>query len=262
MKWERLRRLAVWMGSGLLALVALVAVAWTLGLLPQDSSEAASVEQALDDFRSEHGGGGQGQRRSPIEGVYLYATEGHESIDALGGANHTYPATTTITVIRSGCGLELRWRALQGRSTTWTLCASAAGMELLRSDERHSFYGRSDHTTYGCEGRVLLPRRGPKGTSSFRCRSGRATQKGETHTLGAERLEVDGKPVSIIHSRTSLEIEGEDDGREVIDWWLDSESALPVRLALRSRTSRPLFVGRVHYSEDFVLRLISLRPRR
>ncbi len=251
----RLKRVALGAGSVLLALIGLVGAAWTLGLLPQDSSEAASVQQALEEFRAEQAG------QSPIEGVYLYATDGRESIDALGGASHTYPATTTITVTESGCGLELRWAALSGRSTSWRFCDTSSGLELRRSDERHSFFGRSDHTVYECQDRLLVPRRATD-PIPFLCRSSRATERGESRLLGVSPLDVEGRRVEAVHVRMTLEVSGGDAGWETIDWWLQEESGIPLRVVLRSRTSRPLFVGRVHYSEDFDLRLISLQPRR
>jgi hypothetical protein len=51
-------------------------------------------------------------RRLPSPGVYVYATTGSESVDALAGTDHDYPAETTITVLRAGCGVVLRWVAL------------------------------------------------------------------------------------------------------------------------------------------------------
>ena len=40
---------------------------------------------------------------------------GIEEVDVLVGARHDYPASTTITYSRAGCGSEERWQPLEGR---------------------------------------------------------------------------------------------------------------------------------------------------
>ena len=51
----------------------------------------------------------------PAAGVYIYDTKGSEHVSALGGASHTYPSQTTVTVTKTPCGAELRWDALKER---------------------------------------------------------------------------------------------------------------------------------------------------
>jgi hypothetical protein len=255
---KRLKRVVIWLCAGVVALVSALVIAWAGGFILHDSSQAASVKQALRDFRAGKYG------TSGLNGVYLYATSGSESIDALGGASHTYPATTSITAIEVPCGIQLRWAALEGRSTIWTFCSTGLGTELRLSNERHSFFGQSDHTTYTCSNRLLLPKE-PKsgGAYPFRCRSQQGgSETGEVRVLGRVALKVGDSQVQSLHSRSSLTIHGGDSGSETIDWWLDTATSLPLRVVLRSRTSRSVFVGRVNYSEDFTLRLLSLRPQR
>ena len=61
----------------------------------------------------------------------------------------------------------------------------------------------------------------------------------------------------------SADVSGASSGIETVDWWLDPRTALPLELAVSSRTSRaePL-VGRAHYREDATLRLVSTTPQR
>jgi len=254
---KRLKRVVIGLCAGAVALVSALVVAWAGGLILHDSSQAASVKQALHDFRAGN------FRKSGLNGVYLYATDGHESIDALGGASHIYPATTSITAIEVPCGIRLRWAALQGRSTTWTFCRTGLGTELRLSDERHGFFGQHDHTTYTCARRTLLPENATIGAVvPFNCSSKHASESGDMRVLGRDNLDVGNSRVRVLHVRSTLTINGGSAGRETIDWWLDPATALPVRVVLRSRTSRSVFVGRVHYSEDFTLRLLSLHPQR
>jgi hypothetical protein len=254
---KRSRRLLIGFCTTIVALIAVLVAAWSAGLLLHDSSEAASLEQALHDFRtSTHG-------KLGLNGVYLYATEGRESINALGGASHTYPLTTSITVIEVPCGLRLRWAALEGRSTTWTFCSTAAGIELRRSDERHTFFGQTDHMVYACSGRLLLPKRfAHPSDNPFGCESRRNSEPGNAHVFGQTTLEVGKSRVRAVHARTTLTIHRGDRGTETIDWWLDTATGLPLRIVLESRTSRSMFVGTVRYREKLSLRLLSLQPRR
>ena len=243
-------------GLTLSGIVLLIAAAWAGGFLLHDSSRAASISEALRRFRaSEHGSGG-------LNGVYLYATSGSESINALDGARHVYPAKTSITAIKVPCGVQLRWAALERRSTTWTFCSTAAGVELRTSDERHAFFGQSDHSVYVCSRRLLIPRKPSTVTKHFSCRSNRNLELGEARIIGFGTIEVGGRRVRAIRVRTDLTIHRRDSGSESIEWWLDARTALPLRIELHSRTSRKMWVGHVRYHEDFSLRLLSLTPLR
>ena len=199
------RRMAI--GLSVFGIVLLIAAAWAGGFFLHDSSQAASISQALRRFRAgEHGSGG-------LNGVYLYATKGSESVDALGGTSHTYPAKTSITVIEVPCGIQLRWAALEERSTTWTFCSTAAGTELRSSDERHAFFGQSDHTIYLCSGRLLLPKNPVVGSvKSFTCRSSGNTELGKVRVLDSGTIEVGGSRVRVIHVSTDLSISSGDSG--------------------------------------------------
>jgi len=238
-------------------IVLLTAAAWAGGFLLHDSSQAAPISQELRRFRAgRHDLGG-------LNGVYLYATKGRESINALGGATHIYPARTSITVIEVPCGIQLRWAALERRSTVWSFCSTAAGVELRTSDERHAFFNLSDHAVYVCSGRLLIPKKPITGaTEPFTCRSNRNLEVGEVHIIGEGTVDVGGRSVGAIRVSTDLTIRYRDAGHETIEWWLDPATALPLRIELHSRTSRKLFVGRVQYHEDLSLRLLSLTPLR
>jgi hypothetical protein len=239
----------------LFGVVLLIAAAWAGGFFLHDSSQAASISEALRRYRAtDHPSGG-------LNGVYVYATKGSESISALGGTRHNYPARTSITAVAVPCGMQYRWAALEGRSTSWTFCSTAAGIELRISDERHTFFGLGDHAVYHCSGRLLIPKKSVAAASKpFSCRSDRNLEVGTAHILGRATLEIDGRRAAAIRVSTDLTIRTRDSGHEWVDWWLDSSSGLPLRITLRSRTSRTMFVGRVQYHEDFSLRLLSLTP--
>jgi len=226
-------------GAGLAAAVA-------GGLLLHDTSRPASVTAALRLFRQED------PKPAPDEGVYVYDTTGGESLDVLNGATHRYPATTTITVRRVGCGTQLRWQALAERSTTWVLCRSGNSFVERSADEVHDFFGKVDRTSYRCTA-------GARG--AFTCVSQHGREHGVAVTAGRETIAVGDARVSAVHIRTTARISGGDHGTETVDWWLSPGRAAPIRVTMSSRTSRkePI-IGAAHYRERAELRLASLVP--
>jgi hypothetical protein len=242
-----LRRLILGLVIVLLLVGGGLGVAVAGGWLLHDSAKPASVSAAVTRLRTS---GAKGE-------VFVYATRGTESLNAFVSARHIYPVRTAVTVIATACGERLTWSALEGRSTSWTLCRTGKGLELRREVEVHSFFGRRDRTSYSCKGALLRP-----GGGAFRCQSARGRVDGEMRSLGTEQLTVGGRRLGGLHVREIARVAGGDGGREATDWWLQPGTGLPLRLAFTSRTSRSLEVGRAHYREHADLRLVSTGARR
>jgi hypothetical protein len=257
LKLPRRRRLVIGLAI-LVPLVAAGAIAAAIagGWLLNDTATPTSIQDVLERFHEGDQGTGE------VDGVYVYATRGEESIDALGGATHRYPKTTTITVTAVPCGVRLLWEPLEERSATWTLCATNAGIELAGWEVTHEFFGQGDRTTYECAESVLVPAQESSEASPFRCRSGSGEGTGETRVVGVEEVAVSGSRLKAVHVRTVSNVTGGDGGTETTDWWLDERSGLPLRIGLSNRTSRSILIGKVHYSEDADLRLRSIKPLR
>jgi hypothetical protein len=197
------------------------------------------------------------------EGVYVYATDGVEKTDALTGITHRYPARSTITVTAAPCGFRLRWDVLRGRSTTWTICRGAGGWTVASQDERHTFFGRTERTTYTCSDTPFRPSGDGPGTSfDVSCTTGSAEERGTGRVVAREALRVGGKRVETVHVRRRTSLTGRIRGRSTQDVWLALRAGVPVRLRLTTETTNDSAVGDVHYAEDVSLRLRSLSPRR
>jgi hypothetical protein len=252
---RRWRRLVVGIVIVVVLIAGALAAAVAFGLLLHDTATPVSIPEVVQRFRE--------GKRGTLDGVYLYSTRGGEAVDALGGAHHRYPAKTTITAVRVPCGVRLRWEALEERSTTWTLCATKLGIELQSWQVAHRFFGQSDRTSYDCSRSVLVPESStPKEVNAFRCRSSRGREEVRAQVVGLEDVPVAGAMLTAVHVRTVGRVTGGDHGMEIVDWWLDQRTVLPVWIRLESRTSRPLFVGDVHYRENADLRLLSKTPLR
>jgi hypothetical protein len=150
---------------------------------------------------------------------------------------------------------------LEGRSTEWIYCTSADAWELASQDERHTFFGRTERTTYTCTSTPIKPAptvlRWP-----VSCSTDSSDETGTGELLGRERVTVAGKPLATDRVRKITSFTGEIRGTTRHDIWFDSKSGMPVKMFMVSRTTNDSPVGDVHYEEDVTLALTSLKPRR
>src|SRR6185295_15331499 len=96
-----------WIVAGTVVVV-LVAGGVFFWLRTRDEVTDVSVDRAVSQFDDGSGSSGTtvvgaGGLTLPAPGVYTYMTSGSESVDALGGATHTYPASSALTVRQAGC---------------------------------------------------------------------------------------------------------------------------------------------------------------
>jgi hypothetical protein len=244
--------------AGALAAVAVVgAAAWWLVL--RDPTEPVDVEDAVTSFRTETEPGVS----SPIpEGVYIYDTDGFEKTSALTGRTHRYPKRSTITVTATDCGARLLWQVLYGRSTEWVYCVTDGGWDLASQDERHTFFGTTQTTTYTCDDTPIRPAPGEARRWPVSCTTGDAKERGLAFVVGEERLHVDGKRIATEHVRKKTDFSGAIRGYAQHDAWFADGPGVPVKIVMVSRTTNDSPVGEVTYDEDVTLALTSLEPRR
>jgi hypothetical protein len=242
-----------------LAIVAgALAAAWAFVL--RDGSDPVSVEEAVESFdaRSTAAKASPG----PDPGVYVYATTGGETIDALIGSSHDYPPETTITARPGGCGVLLRWAPLDGRSTTWEICPAGEGWSLAGYRETHTFFGQTERTNYRCEAdSAWLP---PTGStpSSRACTTGDTDEVSRVDVVSpSARLDVGGTEVEATHVRVELMLTGRTTGSGILEAWL-LENGLPARLLIENDNRSKSPIGDVRYAEQADLELASLEPRR
>jgi hypothetical protein len=250
--------------AGLIAAVAVAVVmlaggvAWLVAL--RDTAEPVTVDEALTGFRDETT---PPSGDSPIpEGVYVYATEGSEKTDALTGVKHRYPQRSTITVAAHPCGVRLTWRVLEERSTEWVYCVTDDGWQLRSQDERHTFFGRTERTTYTCRDapirRFAIDARFWNAT----CSAGSVREDVTFAFCGPEQQEVQGELVATDHVAKQSAFSGTVRGTAQHDLRFHAASGVPVTVRMSSATTNDSPIGDVRYDEDVKLTLLSLEPRR
>lgn len=195
----------------------------------------------------------------PEPGVYVYATTGRDSVDAMTGAHHDYPATTTITVIASDCGVLQRWDVLVERWEEWQRCGDGEGVRETRRTNFDEFFGQSQTDTWMCSGDAR-PFDAAAGTTwTTLCTNGDGPETHSGVVLGAEPMTVGTSPVDTVHVRVTITGDITTD-RQVIDTWYLRGSDLVIAQTSTAATSNDTVVGTVHYEERYEIRLTSLTP--
>jgi hypothetical protein len=247
--------------AGIVGVLAIAGIGAWIALF-RDTAQPVTVGEAVTSFRTDTETTPAGG--SPIPpGVYVYATEGYEKTDALTGVMHRYPRRSTITVTAVDCGLGLTWRVLRGRSTAWTFCVTDDGWELRTQDERHTFFGRTETTTYTCENTPIRPVDAAVRSWPVSCETADATETGVARVVPGAILRVGDTLFPVRQVRKVTAFTGSIRGSSRYDFWFEARDQLPpVRIVMISRTTNDSPVGDVHYAEDVTLVLTSLKPRR
>ena len=282
---QRVRRR--WLLAVPAVLVAAGAVAFGLVLLRGSQTTEVSVDEAVDEFReAELGESGVGNvastnaivtiapvtsavpvtappLRAPEPGVYVYATTGFDSVDALTGARHDYPAQTTVTISSEGCGVRVRWNTVRERWEEWQWCPMDGGIETVAYGSFHEFFGTSATTAYQCGGDPL-PMMAATGTTwQMVCKQGDTdTSAFVGHVVETERINVGGTGVMTLHVRYAVTVSGGSTGTRVIDRWLHAGDGLVVREESTTETVQSTVLGEVHYEERYTMVLTSVTPQR
>jgi hypothetical protein len=196
----------------------------------------------------------------PAPGVYRYTTIGGDGVDALGGASHTYPATTTITVTSSGDCTTQRWTAAEERWDETTTCTVPGGVTMTSFVQFHRFFGGDDTDTDTCEGGQPRPVDAPPGaTWQVRCTIGEQVDVFTGTVVGTEQATVGGSPVTVEHVVVTVDDGDTRDSQRTETWYL-AGTDLVVRRVSDIQTTEPSVLGDVHYTEHFEISLDSLTP--
>jgi len=198
----------------------------------------------------------------PVPGVYVYATLGQETVDAMGGDTHAYPATTPVTVRPTDCGFRLSWTPVEGRADDTELCRSGGGLVESGAVNAHEFFHISQAENFMCApGAWWLP---PPGVTTWtaNCHSdgGRLTSR-VGHVVGTETMTVGAETRSVVHVRFEDTVTGSSTGTNVTDLWLDPDTGLPWRQTSISSTGNDTVIGHVTFDEHIDMMLQSTSPQ-
>jgi len=201
------------------------------------------------------------EARLPEPGVYLYNTTGSDGVDALGGAEHAYPAATTMTVTPTQCGVTTRWDVAVERWEERTSCLVDGGVQQTAFVAYHQFFGTGDTDNERCTGD---PRPVDADTGmvwAYTCTEDSDVSTWEGRVMGREELDVAGTTVDALHVVAVFDNPASGDDQRIETWYLDG-SDLVLRQIGRRDTTDPSPIGDVHYHERYEITLMSLAPQR
>ncbi|MFH1329218.1 MAG: hypothetical protein ABIJ48_00955 [Actinomycetota bacterium] len=195
-------------------------------------------------------------------GLYVYATTGFETTDALSGSRHNYPAQTYMTIQPGGCGTLVRWQALGERWDEWDYCAdgSLAGWQAY-----HEWFGVSNLEVWTCSPPVPT-QGGPGGAWTGSCTRVAGSQVDAAEdslryeVVGYETLTVGSEQVETLRVRTRSSSSGGSDSTDATDTWVLPGTQLVVRQVTDDSSTSQSRIGPVEYHEEYELHLVSLYP--
>lgn len=188
-------------------------------------------------------------------GVYVYETTGYETIDALSGARHDYPAETFLTISSGPCGPVSRWDALGERWISWAHCASFGA--ITGTLNFHEWFGIPDLEEETCSPPLPLV---PAAEVVIACVTDDTTETYTVTSLGEVIMMVSGASVITEHVRVTSRLTGGSTGTSTAELWVLPGSVLVVSTTVERHTVTPSRVGDVHYDEEYTLRLMSMEP--
>ena len=195
----------------------------------------------------------------PAPGVYVYATTGRDSVDALNGAHHDYPATTTITVTLTPCGAQQRWDILEQRWQEWQHCTEGPEVSETGRTNYDEFFGQSQTDAWVCTGTPRPLEAAPGTTWTTTCTSGSTTDTYDGVVVSTEKQAVGTSTVDTLHVQVTITDSTPSDSQIIDTWYLTGTDLVVVQTSTVA-TSNASQVGTVHYTETYDIHLTSLTP--
>ena len=269
------RRVPRWLITGMvIALVVPLAIFVVISLLLDDTTTPVATDDVVADFRDDATTTPIAPTPTPdtpdsltvaAAGVYVYETTGRESIDALGGASHDYPAETTVTVRSTDCGATYRWVAIEERSELMDVCAIDGALALRGYVADHEFFSQGDNKPLTCDAPVVLlaPGREP-GVTTGVCRGAGLVEELTVVVLAPESVTVGPEVVQAVPVQINVVVgppDGHTQGASTTRLLIDPVTGVLVGWSEATMTTADSQVGSVDYEETFELQLTSLEPR-
>lgn len=230
-------------------------------LAPADASSGGLRAAASPAAPAPRAAPGASEHRPP-EGVYVYATVGHEQTDALGGDRHDYPPQTTVTVRRDGCGWSEHWQPLEERWDETRQCLDPRGVLLRSLSTHHEFFHKTQQQDNDCgPNAVFAPTAATPGEKNhITCAGTYGTVTIDATVEGHEPIAVNGQQIDTLHIHYDLSFTGSNRGTGAFDAWTDARHVLTKRdWHVDIQTDSPF--GTVTYQEQYTITLVNSTPQ-
>jgi hypothetical protein len=262
--------------AGLAVLVVLGGGAlWFTAQWRSRGPDEASVDEAVERFRSSTTVDTSTGALRPTAGVYSYEGDGAERLSFLSTHQPQGPTIPgTVTHTGDGCWtFQIEYNSYHRQ--TWDWCADDGTLVERGGTTNQQFdfvaFKVDETSVFTCDPPVVvvdLDAR-PGDTEPSHCRGVSETSDAVVSTdgtiefVGGEDVDVGGASVASLHYRFDRELSGDQTGSERVDMWFAEDSGLPVRntreISVESPAPAPL--DSVTYTEHGGWRLTSLTPQ-
>jgi hypothetical protein len=259
-----------------LVLVPLLAgAAWFLNRWSSRGPEEASVDEAVDRFRSSSSAEPQSGALQPDAGVYTFTGDGEERLSFLSTGQSQGPEMPgTVRVGEDGCWtFEIEYNSFHRQSWDWCV---RSGRLVERGGTTHQQFDfvafQADETSeIACRPPFVVvdPATLPGTVAQIHCTGASETtdttmgSDGTSRFIGRESLDIGGETVPALRYRVRREISGDQTGEERTEMWFSESDGMPLRnereITVVSPAPPPL--DSVTYTERGEWQLASLNPR-
>jgi hypothetical protein len=195
---------------------------------------------------------------APALGNYSYATTGGESTSFPGTARK-FPKTTTVSLTKSGCGIQETWKPLSSHVETEQLCIINNQVHLISTQTTLSFFGQTVTQKFTCASNayVYAPTLRPGDTWSFVCTSKDSKVTQHLKALRYQTFDVGGTNVRTLKISVASTVSGGDSGDSKQTIWIAATNRPQM---IRNVASINAKQGSFSYTENQQLQLKSLTP--
>jgi hypothetical protein len=267
------RRSRIAAAAGVVVVLAIGGtVAWRL---QHRGPGRASVNGAIDRFRTASTVASSTRAWEPRPGVYLYSGAGAESLSFLGTHQTQGPTEPGTVTQRPNDCWQFRIDYNSFHHQTWNRCSTAT--KLVESggtaDQQFDFvaFKTSEHGVTTCAPPFVVADLDAKpGTSTRVHCTGHSqttkatfTQTGTATYVGRENVSVGNAAVPAVHTRQDLHLSGGQTGTSRVDIWLAVADGLPLKEthSISVDSPAPAPINHVTYTERGSWHLTSLTPR-
>lgn len=222
-----------------------------------NSTTSISYQEAFAEFAAEQGSDAEENIDGlPVSGVYRYTTTGGESTKLLAGASREYPAESTITITRSGCGVRMEWTPVRERSEYFDVCRVDDRLVLKGYGGAHEFFGMRNEHAVTCPDRTwLIPAIENGDAANAACEGGNLAHNRTTTSMKAVEVLIGDEKVDGYIVETKFVAEGSFNGTTLRTMTFDEDGVL-LSWADVVTGSSPTPVGDAVYDEKFSLTLM------
>jgi hypothetical protein len=254
--------------------VSLVVLVGAVLFLGREEVTDRTTDEVLEQLREQGEVTTPPSAVGPDAGVYPGVGEGNEYVGFSPLDEPFGPSVpVTVTYTDDACW-TYRVELNSHHSRSWELCTGEDALAQRVGDTvtARVFPGIDfeNTSTFVCDPPAQVLRWGaePGDAAEATCLGTATGLDGETEfagsstVVGPETLDIEGAQVQVVRVRREATLTGAQNGTETIEWWIEPETGLPLRIEFDTAVATDTPFGPIDYRDVGSVELTSLAPRR